>query len=150
MTAFDPKRLLARIAVGPIRALKSAFSRTILAVDEYWKPFRFLIPAQPQIIAVLARPAAPGSVLTKWHSKNGFNPTHALALSKRLTSAEPKPVTHPAVASHLGQWRQTYERYKGLAESACNADAVTREGYWQHAEHFLRLINEAEAAHQPG
>lgn len=59
----------------------------------------------------------------------------------------------PAIQSspnRLGQWRQTYERYKGLAESAGSADAVTREGYWQQAEHFIRLINEAEAAYRRG
>jgi hypothetical protein len=48
--------------------------------------------------------------------------------------------------NRLGQWRQHYERYKSLAESAGNADAVTREGYWQNAEHFIRLINAATAA----
>jgi len=45
--------------------------------------------------------------------------------------------------SRLGQWRQNYERCKSLAEGPGGADAVTREGYWQHAEHFIRLINEA-------
>ena len=56
------------------------------------------------------------------------------------------PNNHPASArpaSHPGQWRQNYERYKTLAESAGDADPVTRENYWQHAEHFLRLINGA-------
>jgi hypothetical protein len=46
-------------------------------------------------------------------------------------------------ASRVGQWRQNYERCKSLAESPGSADAVTRQGYWQHAEHFIRLINEA-------
>ena len=53
------------------------------------------------------------------------------------------PGSHSArPPAHPGQWRQNYERYKSLAESTGDADAVTREGYWQHAEHFLRLINE--------
>ena len=63
--------------------------------------------------------------------------------------ANTRPVTaQPSQGSpyRLGQWRQNYERYKSLAESANSADAVTREGYWQHAEHFIRLINEAVAA----
>jgi hypothetical protein len=51
-----------------------------------------------------------------------------------------------ASSNRLGQWRQNYENYTGLAESAGSADAVMREGYWQHAEHFIRLINEAAAA----
>ena len=48
-----------------------------------------------------------------------------------------------ASPNRVGQWRQNYERYKSLAESTDGSDAVTREGYWQHAEHFIRLINEA-------
>ena len=65
----------------------------------------------------------------------------------RAANASPVPATpSQALPNRLGQWRQNYERYKSLAESADNADAVTREGYWQHAEHFIRLINEAVAA----
>jgi len=30
-----------------------------------------------------------------------------------------------------------------LAENSGNADRVDRENYWQHAEHFFRLIAEA-------
>jgi Domain of unknown function (DUF4167) len=64
----------------------------------------------------------------------------------RAANAIPGAVT-PSQASgnRPGQWRQNYERYKGLAEGAGSSDAVTREGYWQHAEHFIRLINEAAA-----
>jgi hypothetical protein len=67
--------------------------------------------------------------------------------SPRAPNTSPVPAA-PSQASpnRLGQWRQNYERYKGLAESAGNADAVTRQGYWQHAEHFIRLINEAATA----
>ena len=54
-----------------------------------------------------------------------------------------------ASPSRLSQWQQNYERYKSLAESAGSSDAVTREGYWQHAEHFIRLINEATAQVAP-
>jgi Domain of unknown function (DUF4167) len=65
----------------------------------------------------------------------------------RAANASPVPATpSQASPSRFGQWRQNYERYKGLAESAGNADAVMRESYWQHAEHFIRLINEAAAA----
>ncbi len=62
----------------------------------------------------------------------------------RAPKARPAPIA-PSQASpnRLGQWRQNYERYKSLAESTDGSDAVTREGYWQHAEHFIRLINEA-------
>jgi hypothetical protein len=43
--------------------------------------------------------------------------------------------------NRINQWRQTYERYKALAEGS--DDPVSRENYWQHAEHYIRLINEA-------
>jgi hypothetical protein len=60
----------------------------------------------------------------------------------RAPNVSPVPATQ-ASPNRLGQWRQNYERYKGLAESPGSADEVMREGYWQHAEHFIRLINEA-------
>jgi len=59
------------------------------------------------------------------------------------------PTPAQASPNRLGQWRQIYERYKALAQSAGSADAVMRESYWQHAEHFIRLINEA-SVRQPG
>lgn len=39
------------------------------------------------------------------------------------------------------QWQRRYEHYRNLALQAGNADPVTREQYWQHAEHFCRLMN---------
>jgi hypothetical protein len=63
------------------------------------------------------------------------------AANKRAVRATP---SQPS-SNRLGEWRQNYERYKSLAESAGRDDAITREGYWQHAEHFIRLINEAAA-----
>jgi hypothetical protein len=63
----------------------------------------------------------------------------------RTTNPSLLPATQSS-ASRLGQWRQKYERYKDLAENSDSSDAVTREGHWQHAEHFIRLINETTAA----
>lgn len=40
----------------------------------------------------------------------------------------------------LGEWRKSYDRYCELAKNA-ESDQIAREHYWQHAEHFLRLIN---------
>ncbi len=65
-------------------------------------------------------------------------PRTANARPLRTASSQTSP-------NHLSQWRQNYERYKSLAESTDGSDAVTREGYWQHAEYFIRLIHEAEA-----
>jgi hypothetical protein len=39
------------------------------------------------------------------------------------------------------QWQRNYDHYSKLAQSHLGGDAVTREQYWQHAEHFLRLMN---------
>lgn len=59
-------------------------------------------------------------------------------------AAQPAPhASSPAVSvapSKLGEWRRSYERYCELAKN-CENDIVAREHYWQHAEHFLRLIN---------
>ena len=41
------------------------------------------------------------------------------------------------------QWQRKYDDYKALAESADRSDQVTRENYWQHAEHYIRLINDS-------
>lgn len=38
--------------------------------------------------------------------------------------------------------RQRYEHYRDLAENTRDLDAVARENYWQHAEHFLRMMAE--------
>ncbi|MGB8365705.1 MAG: DUF4167 domain-containing protein [Rhizomicrobium sp.] len=39
------------------------------------------------------------------------------------------------------QWQRHYDHYRNLAQQAGNADSVTREQYWQHAEHYCRLMN---------
>lgn len=39
------------------------------------------------------------------------------------------------------QWQRNYEHYRNLAQANNGGDAVTCEQYWQHAEHFLRLMN---------
>lgn len=44
---------------------------------------------------------------------------------------------------------ERYEHYRGLAESARDVDRVTRENYWQHAEHFLRMLTEQGASLKP-
>ena len=39
------------------------------------------------------------------------------------------------------QWQRKYDHYCELAQATGRDDAVTREGHWQHAEHYLRLMN---------
>ena len=43
--------------------------------------------------------------------------------------------------NHQSQWQRKYDHYCDLAQAAGSNDAVTREGHWQHAEHYLRLMN---------
>jgi len=40
-----------------------------------------------------------------------------------------------------GQWQHKFDHYRSLAQATNGNDEVTREQYWQHAEHFLRLMN---------
>ncbi len=50
-------------------------------------------------------------------------------------------------AGNVAGWRQSFERYMALAQNVGqHEDDVTREGYYQHAEHYLRMMNEAAAA----
>lgn len=42
--------------------------------------------------------------------------------------------------------RQNLDKYLGLArESMAIGDRIAAEGYYQHAEHYLRIINEVKA-----
>jgi len=43
------------------------------------------------------------------------------------------------------QWQRRYEHFCTLAQKVGDFDSVTREGYWQHAEHFCRLLNGSAA-----
>lgn len=48
---------------------------------------------------------------------------------------------------NAADWRRNFERYTALAQSAGrDEDPVTRENYYQHAEHYLRLMNGASQA----
>jgi cold shock protein len=48
--------------------------------------------------------------------------------------------SQPPKADKSNQWQRSYDRYCELARNAGD-DLVTREHYWQHAEHFLRMMN---------
>ena len=43
-------------------------------------------------------------------------------------------------SANSSDWRRSYDRYCDLARDAHN-DFVTSQNYWQHAEHFLRMMN---------
>ena len=59
----------------------------------------------------------------------------------RSKGSERKP-SRPAGASHSDA-KRSYERYMALARAAASTgDAVEIENYYQHAEHYFRLMRE--------
>jgi hypothetical protein len=42
-----------------------------------------------------------------------------------------------------GDWKQRRDRYLALAQAAASAgDAIAAENYYQHAEHYFRLMQQ--------
>ena len=53
-----------------------------------------------------------------------------------------RPQGNQQIVSHdHNQLQQKYDYYCNLARATNADDAVTREQHWQHAEHFLRMMN---------
>ena len=51
------------------------------------------------------------------------------------------PASQQNSSNNPSQWQQKYDHYYSLAQATNGDDAVTREQYWQHAEHFLRMMS---------
>ena len=51
------------------------------------------------------------------------------------------PTSQQNSSNNPSQWQQKYDYYCNLAQATNGDDAVTREQHWQHAEHFLRMMN---------
>ena len=49
-------------------------------------------------------------------------------------------VDQTVLQHNLKEWQRSYDRYCELARNA-REDVVACQNYWQHAEHFLRMIN---------
>lgn len=56
-------------------------------------------------------------------------------------NTRPVQATQQAAPHYQSQWQQKYDHYCRLAQATNGGDAVTREQHWQHAEHYLRLMN---------
>lgn len=56
-------------------------------------------------------------------------------------SARRAPGTQRLAPYNQSQLQQKYDHYCALAQATNGDDAVTRQEHWQHAEHFLRLMN---------
>ena len=79
--------------------------------------------------------------------KNTRRPHKAFAAGQRQRSAKPWAGTNiQGSTDELAHWRGRQQHYPTLAENAGNGDRVDRENYWQHAEHFHRMIAEAANA----
>jgi hypothetical protein len=51
------------------------------------------------------------------------------------------PARQQSSSNNPSQWKQKYDHYCNLAQATNGDDAVTREQHWQHAEHFLCMMN---------
>ncbi|MDR3528696.1 MAG: DUF4167 domain-containing protein [Rhizomicrobium sp.] len=49
-------------------------------------------------------------------------------------------VDQTGLQRNLKEWQRSYDRYCELARNARD-DVVECQNYWQHAEHFIRMIN---------
>jgi hypothetical protein len=64
---------------------------------------------------------------------------------RRRPSGVGRPKGENGGGNSQADWQRHYDRYCQLAQNAFEADAVTREQYWQHAEHYRRLLNGSTA-----
>lgn len=68
---------------------------------------------------------------------NGRNRTR---LNFPRNTQRPERKGQPVSHNH-SQLQQKYDHYCALAQATNGDDAVTRQQHWQHAEHFLRMMN---------
>ena len=88
--------------------------------------------------------SVPGLVVHQPKKKMNYKPNDrgAKQRASNAPSAKFRPNSNTNQrADGAGHWQRRYEHYRNLAQQAGDADSVTREHYWQHAEHFYRLMN---------
>ena len=98
---------------------------------------------KPQVSLPVTAHHRPSTRATKGRQRpaNG----HSVYEDSRLAAPEAHHAVQtgsrqPPTADKSGQWQRSYDRYCELARNAGD-DFVTREHYWQHAEHYLRMMN---------
>ncbi len=72
-----------------------------------------------------------------------------LLSSRGSRSAALKPTNSDASYGrpHSGNAHQVFEKYVTLArEALTTGDRIMAEGYYQHAEHYLRVMNETQSS----
>jgi hypothetical protein len=67
------------------------------------------------------------------------------ARQQRRTPSQNQQRAPQQQGSGQNHWQRNYERYQALA-AASDSDPVSRENYWQHAEHFYRMMHAAQPA----
>ena len=78
------------------------------------------------------------------HMKTRKHGPDAGPSSDRSSTPERKPSS--SSAARLADAKKSYERYMALARTgASTGDAVQIETYYQHAEHYLRVMREQAA-----
>jgi CspA family cold shock protein len=76
-------------------------------------------------------------------NRTKHGPRHAVrrdALSIVRNVDQTKLIGNSNASIKFKDWQRSYDRYCDLAQNASN-DAVMREHYWQHAEHFRRMMD---------
>lgn len=72
-----------------------------------------------------------------------LNRTRTLSGRSRQMTSKPTLVDGLDNNSRNGKSQQIFEKYVTLAqESMTTGDRVMAESYWQHAEHYLRIMND--------
>ncbi len=86
--------------------------------------------------------AAPAVVPKRTHVPSAKERSPRPAIRRDAVAANPKSSLQRVFKTldRSGDWQRSYERYCDLARNAVN-DTVARENFWQHAEHFLRMMN---------
>ncbi|MEJ0042622.1 MAG: DUF4167 domain-containing protein [Rhizomicrobium sp.] len=73
--------------------------------------------------------------------KSTRRPQKAFTTGQRPRDDKQRPATNFQRSDNDQEhWKRRQQHYLSLAEGAGGADRVDRENYWQHAEHFHRLI----------
>ncbi|MCE9648713.1 MAG: DUF4167 domain-containing protein [Parvibaculum sp.] len=66
-----------------------------------------------------------------------------MASSRQNKASAPKQ-SSSGKSGGAANWRRNFERYMALAQNlGPHDDEVTRQSYYQHAEHYLRMMNDA-------
>jgi CspA family cold shock protein len=99
---------------------------------------------KPNLVAALMQNAT--KEFPKASNNNEATPRSKNVPKRNRETAHIVPTFHadetarPEAKGKSSEWQRSYNRFCELARNSGD-DLVARESLWQHAEHFLRLIN---------